>query len=242
MTHVSAPHPARPAAAGKVAYIRNDTPTSFRVVPNGVSSVGRELFAGSSNSSSIARRAAETREWLKKMRKEVRQARRKGEEEEKSASLLCSVLRASSALMTEKAAGSRPSSRADPRRFHFALYSFLDGTPFLTPQSLCRYNTALAEALSDEQLDLIRCHVFNYDEEAFADLLYADVVADSLEQHVPYGGDVSVPEFVRRFNESSRRALERLVAAPGGLADATILAAYQVPIVDDVANVADYRE
>ncbi|RNE94819.1 hypothetical protein TraAM80_10573, partial [Trypanosoma rangeli] len=190
---------------------------------------------------SIARRAAETWEWLKQMRKEVRQAKRKSKKEEKSASLLCSVLRASSAVLTDRAA-TRPSSLADSRRFRFALYSFLDGTPFLTPQSLCRYNTALAEALNDDQLELIRCHVFNYDEVAFADLLYADVVAESLEQRVPHVGDELVPDVVRRFNESSRCALERLVAAPGGLADATTLAARQVAIVEDAVNGVDYRE
>ncbi|RNE97917.1 hypothetical protein TraAM80_09063 [Trypanosoma rangeli] len=174
MTHSSSRNRVRPVAAGpsrevagNVTYIRNETPPSFRVPPNGATSVSHEPFAGNG---SIARRAAETWEWLKQMRKEVRQAKRKSKKEEKSASLLCSVLRASSAVLTDRAA-TRPSSLADSRRFRFALYSFLDGTPFLTPQSLCRYNTALAEALNDDQLELIRCHVFNYDEVAFADLL-----------------------------------------------------------------------
>ncbi|KAF5221145.1 hypothetical protein ECC02_005857 [Trypanosoma cruzi] len=246
MPHVSYQHNPRSIADGPLyvaaesaPYTRSDTPVSFRVFPNGTSSLGSDLLT---SNESIARRVAETREWLGRMREEVREAKRKCKAEEKSASLLCSVLRASSALMTERAKGRR-SSRGRARQFRFALYSFLDGTPFLTPQALCRYNTALAEMLSDDHLELIRRHVFNYDEEAFANLLYADEVAESLEQRVPYGGGELVPEFVQRFNESSRRALERLFAAPGGLADATINAARRVPIVaDDVENVADHGE
>ncbi|ORC85182.1 uncharacterized protein TM35_000371550 [Trypanosoma theileri] len=215
------------APGSALVYTRSDTPSSFRVLPQGSSLFGSELGVSSER---IARRIEETRQWLQDMNKEVRMARKKYLNQQKSASIVCSTLRASSALLTEKYGHQHTSNGVQPPRFRYSLNSFLDGTPFLTPRALCRYNTAVAELLTDDQLELMRRYVFDYDEASFADLLYADEIVPYTEQHTPYGEE-EVPAAVRRFNERSRRALERLFAAPGGLADATVRAALLVPRV-----------
>ncbi|KEG12905.1 hypothetical protein DQ04_01341070 [Trypanosoma grayi] len=226
------------AQTSGTAYARSDTPSSFRIPPRGMSSLGSELGASTER---ITQRIAETREWLHQMQKEVRRSRRRQRVEEKSASLVCSVLRASSAILTGMAARQHASSGGPPYRFRYALESFLDGTPFLTPQALCRYNTAVAEMLSDEHLELLRRYVFDYDEAAFADLLYADEVVPDAQHRGPHGADTRVLEAVRSFNERARRALERLFVAPGGLVDATMRAALLVPVVADEGD-EDYDE
>ncbi|KAH9588688.1 hypothetical protein LSM04_008631 [Trypanosoma melophagium] len=220
--------PFTPRVSGSaLAYTRSDTPSSFRVLPQGTTPLGSELSVSGER---IARRIAETRQWLQEMNKEVRVAKKRYLIQRKSASLVCSMLRASSALLTEKYAHQNTSNGVHPPRFRYCLNSFLDGTPFLTPRALCRYNTAVAEILTDDQLELMRRYVFDYDEASFADLLYADEIVPYTEQHAPYGEE-EVPVAVRRFNERSRHALERLFAAPGGLADATVRAALLVPRV-----------
>ncbi|KAG8348058.1 hypothetical protein ERJ75_000990300 [Trypanosoma vivax] len=189
----------------------------------------------------IEQRITHTKMWLVRMNKRMRKNEKKRSFERESAALLFSALRASSALLTEGTSERRPLRRGRhrPRRYCCALISFLDGTPFMTPQDLCRYNTAVAEGLSDDQLELVRLHVFDYDEDAFAELLYADDVIQEeemkKEQRAPYSSAVEAPRSVQLFNEKSRWAMERLFAAPGGLVDAVIRSAQNVPTtVDDM--------
>lgn len=106
----------------------------------------------------------------------------------------------------------------------FSFPSFLDGNTFHTTAALCQYNIALAEALTDDQLDAVREAVFNHDEVAFAELLYGDDIQAELaliETTLGHSDDPKVrfemrhlqSAAVRRFVEKCNAAREKLRSA-----------------------------
>ncbi|RHW69203.1 uncharacterized protein TEOVI_000416500 [Trypanosoma equiperdum] len=191
-------------------------------------------------SENIDQRIADTKRWLRRIREHMRNNAPRRCSRCFDPSMIFCAIRASSALLTEKPNRHRMSAR--PRRFRCSLNSFLDGTPFLTPRDLCRYNTSVAKRLSDDELELMRKYVFDYDEVAFADLLYGDdIIPDDSEE----GRDESprsrrrILAAVRAFNERSRIAMERLFAAPGGLVDAVMRITLLVPLVSNDMDDSD---
>ncbi|CAC9550664.1 conserved hypothetical protein [Leishmania infantum JPCM5] len=120
-----------------------------------------------------------------------------------------------------------------------SFMSFLDGNTFDSTASLCQYNVDLADSLSDQHLDILRAAVFDHDEEAFAELLYGDDVEAEIGGAAAALGHSDDPtvqhelvvlqrEAVRRFNDKCAKALQALLSAEGGLAEAVQVAASQL--------------
>ncbi|CCW60137.1 unnamed protein product [Phytomonas sp. EM1] len=113
----------------------------------------------------------------------------------------------------------------------FSFSSFMDGNTFDTTEALCQYNVKLAEALSDDDLDLMRKAVFQNDESAFAELLYADDIRyelDLINVTLHKINDLQIRrdmhalsmEAVRQFNKKCRTAQKAIILAGQGLPEA----------------------
>lgn len=121
----------------------------------------------------------------------------------------------------------------------YSFVSFLDGNTFHSTASLCQYNVAVAEGLSDAHLDVIRAAVFQQDEVVFAELLYGDDIQAELnviEATLGHSTDRAIERekvilqraAVNRFNSKCNTALSYLLAAGEGVAEAVRVAASQL--------------